>query len=75
MQMQTLKPSSWVAQRLGISLSSLERLRSQGADLPQHLAIGHSIRYSEAEVEAWIAQRLKTDQGGNQKENTGGHHG
>jgi predicted DNA-binding transcriptional regulator AlpA len=62
MQIQSLKPSNWVAQRLGISTCTLERLRSQGADLPRHVIVGRSIRYPEDEVEAWISEHLKASQ-------------
>lgn len=61
MHVRSLRPTSWLAQRLGLSVSTIERLRAQGSEaLPPHLVIGgHSIRYDEAVVEAWIAQRLQ----------------
>ena len=54
--MNTLHPTSWLAKRLGLSVSTIERLRIQGDGLlPPHLVIGrHTIRYDEAVVEHWL---------------------
>ena len=63
-----LKNTTWLAQRLSISETTIERLRAMGgSDLPPHINVGRSIRYDVAEVEAWIAQRLHT-----QSQRTGG---
>lgn len=63
MQNRTLQPTSWLAKRLGLSISTVERLRAQGSpDLPPYITIGGSIRYSDVDVEAWIADRLKAGQ-------------
>lgn len=56
----TLHPTSWLAKKLGLSTTTIERLRAQGSpDLPPHLTIGASIRYADFDVEAWIEERLK----------------
>ena len=57
----TLHPTSWLAKRLGLSVSTIERLRSSGkGDLPPHITIGrHTVRYDEGVVEAWLARRLQ----------------
>ena len=48
-----LMPTSWLAQRLNISVTTIERLRAQQSpDLPPHVTIGKSIRYDERVVEA-----------------------
>ncbi len=55
-----LRPTSWLAQRLGLSVSTVERLRAQNSpDLPPHVTIGHSIRYDDIAVEEWLRQRLQ----------------
>lgn len=63
MQVRQLRPTSWLAKRLGLSTSTIERLRAQGGNsLPPHVIIGrHSIRYDEDVVEAWIEMRVVTD--------------
>jgi predicted DNA-binding transcriptional regulator AlpA len=60
-----LKSTEWLAQRLGLSVTTVERLRaSKPDDLPQHISIGHSIRYSEEHVESWIAASVATGKAG-----------
>lgn len=56
-----LQPTSWLAKRLGLSISTVERLRAQGGDaLPPHVVIGgRSVRYDEAVVDAWIEARMR----------------
>lgn len=50
-----LKDSAWLAKRLGVSLTTIERLRVRGGEqLPPHVLIGHSIKYDESAVEAWL---------------------
>ena len=63
MSVRPLQPTSWLAKRLGLSVSTVERLRSRGCDtLPPHIVIGgHSIRYDELVVEAWIEKRMRPD--------------
>jgi len=59
MTTNTLQPTSWLAKRLGLSVSTIERLRARGeGQLPPHLVIGrHTIRYDEAVVEDWLTVR------------------
>lgn len=59
MTTNTLQPTSWLAKRLGLSVSTIERLRARGeGQLPPHLVIGlHTIRYDVAVVEDWLAVR------------------
>lgn len=59
-KLRRLQPTSWLAEKLGLSLSTIEKLRAQGSDdLPPYLIIGGSIRYSDLDVDAWIEERLK----------------
>lgn len=46
---------------LGLSVSTIERLRARGErNLPPHVVIGpQSVRYDEAVVEAWLAERMQ----------------
>jgi predicted DNA-binding transcriptional regulator AlpA len=67
---QELKTSQWLADRLGLSLSTVERLRAkQSPDLPPHLTIGKSIRYDAAVVETWLQQQLNHQQTTNGESN------
>ena len=60
MKLSLLQPTSWLAKRLGVSVSTIERLRSQGSfDLPPSITIGGSIRYDNLIVEEWIRDRIK----------------
>lgn len=59
MTTRTLLPTSWLAKRLGLSVTTITRLRAAGSpDLPPALRIGCTVRYDEASVEAWIRDRL-----------------
>ncbi|MEN9481128.1 MAG: hypothetical protein RLZZ298_2523 [Pseudomonadota bacterium] len=60
MAITCLQSTAWLAKRLSLSVSTIERLRSQvPSDMPPHLIIGqHTIRYDELVVEKWIADRL-----------------
>lgn len=60
MTINTLQSTSWLAKRLGLSVSRIERLRARGeGDLPPHITVGlHTIRYDTAVVEAWLAEQL-----------------
>lgn len=60
MPVRALQPTRWLAQRLGLSVSTIERLRARGdRNLPPHVLIGpQTIRYDEAVVEAWLAARM-----------------
>lgn len=59
MTTNTLQPTSWLAKRLGLSASTIERLRARGdGELPPHLVIGrHTIRYDVNVVEEWLIDR------------------
>ena len=61
MTVRSLQPTRWLAQRLGLSVSTIERLRARGdRNLPPHVVIGpQSIRYDEGVVEAWLAARMQ----------------
>lgn len=58
---KSLQSTAWLAKRLGLSVSTIERLRASGeGELPPHITIGrHTIRYDEAVVEAWLSGRLQ----------------
>ena len=58
----TLRDTAWLAQRLGLSISTVERLRGRElGDIPPHVTIGRSIRYDEAVVEKWLAGQLQAN--------------
>lgn len=59
MTTNTLQTTSWLAKRLGLSVSTIERLRARGEGLlPPHLVIGrHTIRYDVDVVEDWLVAR------------------
>ena len=59
MQAPSLRSSRWLAQRLGLSITTVERLRAAGSpDLPPAIVIGRSIRYDESAVERWLQERI-----------------
>lgn len=54
-----LLPTTWLAQKLNISVTTIERLRAQNSpDLPPHVTIGKSIRYDDRVVEMWLRNRF-----------------
>ena len=54
-QISQMRSTGWLAQRLGLSVTTIERLRAQGSqDLPPCRTIGKSKRYDERAVEQWI---------------------
>lgn len=56
-----LMPTSWLAEKLNLSVSTVERLRSHHPDqLPPHVAIGRTIRYDERVVDAWLQKKMGT---------------
>lgn len=61
MPIRSLQPTSWLAQRLSLSVSTIERLRARGdRNLPPYVVIGsHSIRYDEEVVEVWLNARMR----------------
>lgn len=65
-----LRPTAWLAQRLGLSVTTIERLRARNSpDLPPHVTIGHSIRYDDIVVEDWLRQRLQVPPSAREGEN------
>ncbi len=56
----TLKTTEWLAKRLNLSVSTIERLRAAKdfEQIPDHICLGGSIRYCESYVEKWIQKRL-----------------
>jgi predicted DNA-binding transcriptional regulator AlpA len=56
----SLKDTAWLANRLGLSISTIERLRIRDRDdIPPHVTIGRSIRYDEVTVEKWLVEQLQ----------------
>jgi len=54
-----LRDTKWLANRLGISLSTVEKLRSEESDaIPTAITIGKTIRYGDTYVEWWLQRRL-----------------
>lgn len=52
-----MRSTSWLAQRLGLSVTTIERLRAKNSpDLPPCHTIGKSKRYDERQVEQWLQQ-------------------
>lgn len=64
MQTSILRSSRWLAQRLGLSVTTIERLRATGSpDIPPAITIGRSIRYDENLVEQWLQDRIASATG------------
>ena len=62
-QINQMRSTSWLAQRLGLSVTTIERLRAQGSpDLPPCCTIGKSKRYDERVVEQWIRDAGRANQ-------------
>ncbi|ROR39767.1 MULTISPECIES: helix-turn-helix transcriptional regulator [Diaphorobacter] len=60
-QFRFLRPTSWLAKRLGLSVSTIERLRAQGSnDLPPCVRIGGAIRYDDVTVEEWLQNKMSS---------------
>lgn len=56
-----LMPTAWLAEKLNLSVSTVERMRSHHPDqLPPHVTIGRTIRYDERVVEAWLQKKMGT---------------
>ena len=56
-QINQMRSTGWLAQRLGLSVTTIERLRAQGSqELPPCRTIGKSKRYDEQVVEQWIRE-------------------
>lgn len=45
-----------LAARFGVAVSTIYRMRSEGADLPRALKIGGAVRWRLDEVERWEAE-------------------
>ena len=45
------------AERTGLSANTLNNLRSSGGG-PKFLKLGRAVRYSEADINAWLAARV-----------------
>lgn len=61
-----MRSTGWLAQPLGLSVTTIERLRVQGSQyLPPCRTISKSIRYSEQAVEQWIRDADSTTSSGN----------
>ncbi|MGZ4954254.1 MAG: helix-turn-helix transcriptional regulator [Methylobacter sp.] len=58
----SLKDTTWLSQKLNLSLSTIERWRRKNPSrLPPHIVIGTStIRYVEADVNAWLTTQSQT---------------
>ena len=55
-----LKNTAWLANRLGLSISTVERLRAKNLkNIPPHVSLGRSIRYDETTVEKWLTEQLQ----------------
>jgi predicted DNA-binding transcriptional regulator AlpA len=60
MTISSLQSTAWLAKWLGLSVTTIERLRAQKSNkIPPHITIGSSIKYDEATVNAWIQSRLE----------------
>jgi len=54
-----LRDTKWLANRLGISLSTVEKLRSENSEaIPAAITIGKTIRYGDTYVEWWLQRRM-----------------
>jgi predicted DNA-binding transcriptional regulator AlpA len=61
-EITSLKNTIWLAQRLGLSVTTIERLRAKGSeDIPPHIKIGNSIRYDENSVDQFVAVKLSAN--------------
>jgi predicted DNA-binding transcriptional regulator AlpA len=54
-EINQMRSTGWLAQRLGLSVTTIERLHAKSSqDLPPCCTIGKSKRYDEQAVEQWI---------------------
>lgn len=54
-----LKNSQWLADTLGLSLSTIKKLRCEDhLSLPPWIKIGKSYRYDEKVVAAWLDKKF-----------------
>lgn len=62
MKLRLLQPTAWLAKRLGLSVTTIERLRAQNpSELPPYVVIGSSIRYDNQVVEEWLLARMRPE--------------
>lgn len=62
--LRRLQPTSWLAERLHLSTTTIERLRITNPDsLPPCIHIGRSVRYDELTVEEWLRSRMQPQPG------------
>jgi len=55
-----LHDTKWLADKLGISISTIEKLRAKDSiEIPIAIQINKTIRYSESYVEWWLEKKLK----------------
>ncbi len=58
-----LRNTTWLAERLGLSLSTIEKLRSEDSTkLPPQLKFNRTVRYDERTVENWIQKNMDSGQ-------------
>lgn len=48
------------AEKLGLSVQTLYKWRSDGSDMPKGFTIGNRVRFYEDVVDAWIEKRSET---------------
>ncbi len=59
---KSLKDTAWLAKRLNLSITTIERFRVKAPKLlPPAIKLGNSIRYDEEIVEAWIKRKAGED--------------
>ena len=57
-----MRDSKWLADRLGLSITTLERMRAEKSkDLPPHIKLGTVYRYDYKYVDWWIQKRLNPE--------------
>ena len=57
---KVLRDTTWLAKRLNLSVTTIERFRAKGSSiLPPAIRIGSSIRYDEDVVDAWLKRRME----------------
>jgi len=55
-----LHDSKWLAEKLNLSVSTIEKFRAEKPDdLPKPIIINKSIRYCETHVDWWIQKQLE----------------
>jgi len=58
-----LHDTKWLAKRLNISVSTIEKLRAKNSkELPIAIQINKSVRYCESYVDWWLETKLNSTQ-------------